>query len=272
MVTPSSRKLVVRYLIDTHRLSERVACKLACLSRTAFRYCPKTPSDIGLRERLKELAAQYSRYGYLMLHGLLKAEGLVVNKKHTYRLYTEEGLQVRTKKRKKLHRPRLVMDLPTRANQRWSMDFVSDQLSNGRRFRVLNIVDDFSREIIGQLVPVSISGQQVARFLTQLLEVRSKPDNIVCDNGTEFTSKAMFFWAKATSVTLAFIQPGKPTQNAFVESLNGKFRNECLNQHWFRTLDEARYEINLWREHYNHVRPHSSLNYMTPVEYANQAA
>ena len=129
-------KACCQYLIDTHRLSERVACKLACLGRTAFRYCPKTPSDIGLRERLKELAAQYSRYGYLMLHGLLKAEGLVVNKK-----------------RKKLNRPRLVMVLPTRANQRWSMDFVSDQLSNGRRFRILNIVDDFSREVIGNWCP-----------------------------------------------------------------------------------------------------------------------
>lgn len=145
MVTPSSRKLIVRYLIDAHKLSERVACRLACLSRTAFRYHPKTPADNGIRERLKELAVQYSRYGYLMLHGLLKAEGVVVNKKHTYRLYTEEGLQVRTQKRKKLHRSRMVMDLAARSNQRWSMDFVSDQLSNGRRFSVINVVDDFSR-------------------------------------------------------------------------------------------------------------------------------
>lgn len=203
MVTPSSRKLVVRYLIDTQRLSERVAYKLACLSRTAFRYKVKKLVDNALRERLKALAVQYSRYGYLMLHSLLKAEGLMVNKKRTYRLYMEEGLQVRTKKRKKLNRPRLVMELPTQVNQRWSMDFVSDQLSNDRRFRVLNVVNDFSREVIGQLVSVSIGGQQVARFLAQLIEVRNKPDNIVCDNGTEFTSKAMFFWSKATSVTLA---------------------------------------------------------------------
>ena len=140
------------------------------MSRTAFRYHLKTPSDLDVRGHLKELAARYSRYGYLMLHSLLKTEGLVVNKKHTYRLYTEEGLQVRTKKRKKLQRPRLVMDVPSRLNQRWSMDFVS-----------------------GQLVSVSISGQQVARYLTQLIEVRDKPDHIVCDNGTEFISKAMFF-------------------------------------------------------------------------------
>ncbi|WP_415644407.1 IS3 family transposase, partial [Shewanella algae] len=214
----------------------------------------------------------YPRYGYLMLHGLLRGEGWVKNRKRTYRLYTEEGLQVRTKKHKKLTRPRQPMEVPTTPNQRWSMDFVSDQLSNGRRFRVLNVVDDYSREMVGQLVSVAISGKQVARFLEQLMEERGKPKKVTCDNGTEFTSKAMFFWSKETGVTLGFIQPGKPTQNAFVESLNGKFRNECLNQHWFRTLDEARYEIELWREHYNHVRPYSSLNYMPPVAYAKQAA
>ena len=126
--------------------------------------------------------------------------------------------------------------------------------------------------MVGPLVSVSISGRQVSRFLSQLIEQRGKPKKIICDNGTECTSKAMFFWSKETSVQLGFIQPGKPTQNAFVESLNGTFRNECLNQHWFRTLDEAKYEIDLWREHYNNVRPHSSLNYLSPVAYAKQAA
>lgn len=272
MVTPAARKPIAQHLIDVFRLSERVACKLAGLSRTALRYQSKTNTDNGVRQRLKALATQYPRYGYLMLHGLLRGEGWVKNRKHTYRLYTEEGLQVRTKKRKKLTRPRQPMEVVTSTNQRWSMDFVSDQLSNGRRFRVLNVVDDYSREMVGQLVSVSISGRQVARFLSVLIEQRGKPNKITCDNGTEFTSKAMFFWSKETDVGLGFIQPGKPTQNAFVESLNGKFRNECLNQHWFRTMDEARYEIDLWREHYNCVRPHSSLNYMSPVEYARQAA
>lgn len=164
------------------------------------------------------------------------------------------------------------MELPTCVNERWSMDFVSDQLANGRRFRVLNVVDDFSREVVGQLVSASISGHQVARFLTRMCEERGTPRKIICDNGTEFTSKAMFFWSKEAGVTLGFIQPGKPTQNAFVESLNGKFRNECLNRQWFRTMDEARIEIDLWRTQYNHVRPHSSLNYMPPVEYARRAA
>ena len=237
-----------------------------------YRDQPKSRPDDLIRARLKELATQYPAYGYLLLHGLLKGEGLVINKKHTYRLYTEEGLQVRTKKRKKLSRLKQLIELPSAINQRWSMDFVSDQLSNGRRFRVLNVVDDYSREMLGQLVSTSISGQQVARFLNQLIESRSKPTKVVCDNGTEFTSKAMFFWSKENNVALGFIQPGKPTQNAFVESLNGKFRNECLNLHWFRTLSEAKYEINLWREHYNHVRPHSSLNYMPPVVYAKKVA
>ena len=269
---PAARKSVARHLIETFKMSERVSCKLAGISRTAFRYQHKDSGDMSIRTRLKELAAQYPRYGYLMLHGLLKGEGLVVNRKHTYRLYTEEALQVRTKKRKKLNRPRQPMEVPIETNQRWSMDFVSDQLSNGRRFRVLNVVDDYSREMVGQLVSVSISGRQVARFLEKLVEVRGKPNKVICDNGTEFTSKAMFFWSKESDVKLGFIQPGKPTQNAFVESLNGKFRNECLNQHWFRTLDEAKYEIDLWRDHYNNVRPHSSLNYMPPVEYARQVA
>ena len=259
-------------MIAKHRISERAACRLAGISRTAYRYQAKPSDDDVLRSRLKKLAVDQSAYGYLLLHGLLKAEGLVVNRKRTYRIYTEEGLQVRTKKRKKLQRPRQPMEVPLNINQRWSMDFVSDQLSNGRRFRVLNVVDDYSREMVGQLVSVSISGWQVARFLSQLIEARGQPNTIVCDNGTEFTSKAMFFWSQETGVKLGFIQPGKPTQNAFVESLNGKFRNECLNRHWFRSMEEARVEIDRWRHHYNHVRPHSSLNYLPAVAFAKQAA
>lgn len=269
---PVERKPVATYLMNTFGLSQRRACQLTKLSRTGYRYESKGYNDQVLRARLKELAAQYSRYGYLLLHGLLKAEGTVVNKKRTYRVYTEEGLQVRTKKRKKLTRPMLVMDSPEHVNDRWSMDFVSDQLSNGRRFRVLNVVDDFSREVIGQLTEFSISGARVARFLDRIIECRGKPTRITCDNGTEFTSKAMFFWSKETGTKLNFIQPGKPTQNAFVESLNGKFRDNCLNQHWFRTIEEARFEIDQWRYHYNHERPHSSLNYLTPVAFAEKAA
>ena len=272
MVTPAARKHVATHMIKVCHLSERTACKLAGVSRTGYRYQSKPARDDVLRSRLKVLAVEQSAYGYLLLHGILKNEGLVVNKKHTYRLYTEEGLQVRTKKRKKLQRPRQPMEVPSRVNQRWSMDFVSDQLSSGRRFRVLNVVDDFSREMVGQLVAVSITGSQVARFLSELFEDREKPQKIICDNGTEFTSKAMFFWSQESGVKLGFIQPGKPTQNAFVESLNGKFRNECLNRHWFRSLEDAETEIMLWQNQYNNVRPHSSLNYLPPVAFAGQAA
>lgn len=272
MVTPTGKRAAVRHAIDDYRLSERQSCKLVGLSRSSLRYKAKPVEDEPLRVRLRELATKYPRYGYLMLHALLKQEGLVVNRKRTYRIYTQEKLQVRTKKRKKLVRPRMPHVVPVAKNIRWSMDFVSDQLVNGRRFRVLNIVDDYSREMIGQLTSVSISGARVARFLDQLLEKRGRPDQIICDNGTEFTSKAMFLWQQDQQVKLSFIQPGKPTQNAFVESLNGKFRNECLNQNWFRTIEEAEVKIRLWREHYNNERPHSSLGYQTPVAFANRAA
>jgi putative transposase len=226
----------------------------------------------GVHFCLKTLAAEHTLYGYLLLHGLLKAEGLVINKKRTYRLYTEEALQIRTNKHKKLQRPRLPMEVPSAPNQRWSMDFVSDQLYDGRRFRVLNVMDDFTKEMVVQLAEVSISGRRVARFLDQVADVRDLPPIIICDKGPEFTGKAMFFWAWEKSVKLGFIQPGKPTQNAFIESLNRKFRNECLNQHWFKSLEEVRNEIDKKREHYNTVRPHSSLGYLPPVEFAKRAA
>lgn len=272
MVTPAGRKQVAAHLVSTYRLSERKACRLSGVSRNAYRYQTVPSQDAKLRRRLKELASQHNALGYPMLHGMLKSEGLVINKKRTYRIYSEEGLQLRKRRKKKLDRPRMPLTVPLGIDVRWSMDFVSDQLSNGRRFRVLNVKDDYSKELVGQLVAFSITGSQVARFLDQLIEARSAPDQITCDNGTEFTSKAMFFWQKESGVKLAFIQPGKPTQNAFVESLNGRFRQECLNQHWFRSLGEAKEIINKWQHHYNHERPHSTLNYMTPVAFSKRAA
>jgi len=201
---------------------------------------------------------------------MLKIEGHVINPKRTYRIYREEGLQVRTKRRKKLIRPRIPMVVPDAVNQRWSIDFVSDQLANGRRFRVLNIVDDYSRECVSQIVDFSISGQRLAREFDRL--TRQLPKTIVCDNGPEFTSKAMFFWAKRTGVKLHFIQPGKPTQNAFVESFNGKFREYCLNLNWFAGLEDTRLTIERWRQHYNHVRPHRSLGKKPPAVFAREVA
>ena len=273
MVKPADRKGIVNYLIEHGWLSERRACRLIGISRTGIRHLSqRSASDKKLKARLLELAELYPRYGYLMLHGLLKNEGMVINRKRTYRIYTQQGLQVRTKKRKKLTRPRMPMEVPIRVNERWSMDFIHDQLSDGRRFRVLNIMDEFSRECVGQLADVAISGERVSRYLGELINAREKPKAIVCDNGTEFTSKAMFFWAKDNQVALRFIQPGKPTQNAFIESFNDKFRGTCLNLHWFRSLSEAREEIEKWRIDYNQVRPHSSLNYQPPEVFARKIA
>ena len=229
-------------------------------------------NDGALIARLKGLGEQYPRYGYLMLHAMLKGEGLVVNRKRTYRVYTELGMQVRTKRRKKLIRPRIPMVVPSRVNERWSLDFVHDQLTDGRRIRILNIVDDYSRACVGQLVDTSISGVRVARYLDELLQTRSKPKSIVMDNGSELTSKAMFFWSQRTGVKLNFIQPGKPTQNAFVESFNGRFRDGCLNQHWFKSLDDAKQIIGNWQQHYNHERPHSSLGYQAPSVFESEVA
>ena len=272
MVTPAARRQGVEHLVTAQGVSQRRACRLVRLSRSVVHYRPRPKADEPLRCRLKELATHYPRYGYLMLHGLLSAEGLVINRKRTYRLYCEAQLQVRTRRRKKLTRPRVPMLLPEAPGQRWSFDFVSDQLASGRRFRILNIIDDCSRECVGQIIDTSVSGDRVARFLDAHAEHQSLPTTIVCDNGSEFTSKAMFFWSQRTGVKLHFIQPGKPTQNAFVESFNARFRDTCLNQHWFRDLNDARLVIDDWRYHYNHVRPHSSLGYMPPAVFAQKAA
>ena len=231
-------------MIGLGLLSQRRACRLLGIHRSVARHQSQRGSDSELRERLKQLAAEYPRYGYELLHGMLKAEGLVVNGKKTYRIYREEKLQVRRKRRKRLSaRDRVRMPMPEGADQRWSMDFVSDQLATGRRFRVLKVVDDYSRECIGQIVDSSITGERVSRLLDQVMLDRSRPEAIITDNGPEFTSKAMHLWSQRTGVTLRFIQPGKPIQNALVESFNSKFRDACLNEHWFLDLADARRTI-----------------------------
>ena len=190
MVTPQAKRSAVSSLMNSLNLSQRRACLLINLNRSTYHYrSTQAERDEVLRTRMKQLATQYSAYGYLILHALLKQEGLVVNKKRTYRVYTEEGLQVRTKRRKKLYRPRVCLELPDRPNERWSMDFVHDQLSNGRRFRVFNVVDDYSRECVLQLADTSISGIRVARCLTELIQQRGKPKSIVCDNGLPAESR-----------------------------------------------------------------------------------
>lgn len=271
MVTTRQRRRVVEHLKEC-RVSERRACRLVGFSRSAAWRPLLGRDDATLRGQLKALAERYPRYGCPTLHDMLRAEGQVRNHKRTYRIYCEEGLQVRTKKRKKLNRPRVPLVVPNRVNERWSVDFVSDQLANGRRFRVFNVVDDFSRECILQVVDFSIGGQRLTRELDRLAAERQLPSRIVLDNGPELTSKAMFFWSKRTRVKLHFIQPGKPTQNAFVESFNGKFREYCLDQNWFASLEDARSIIGDWRQHYNHVRPHRSLGKKPPAVFAREAA
>lgn len=263
-----AKRRAVGFLMDEMGLSERCACRVAGLSRSVWQYRLEGGDDGSVLERLRVLASENRRYGYLRLHALLRREGLVTNPKRTYRLYRREGLQVRTKKRRKLpRRDRIAPQVPDRPMQRWSLDFVHDQLADYRRFRVLNIVDDHSRICPGQIVDVSISGTRLVRYLDDLAVMVGLPEEIVLDNGPEGTSRAMFAWSEKTGVRLRFIEPGKPVQNAFVESFNGRFRDECLNQHWFTSLRHARQVIAEWRKHYNTRRPHSALGYRTPTEY-----
>lgn len=262
------KRKAVGFLMSELGLSERRSCRIVGLTRSVQQYRSRPRDDAVVIDRMKILASENRRYGYLRLHAMLRREGLVTNRKRTWRLYVAQGLQVRTKKRRKLpRRDRVPIQAPERPMQRWSMDFVGDQLADYRRFRVLNIVDDHSRLCPGQIVDVSISGIRIAKFLDDLALRLGLPEEIVLDNGPEGTSRAMFDWSERTGVRLRFIEPGKPVQNAFVESFNGKFRDECLNLHWFRSLHHAREEIARWRAHYNTERPHSALGYMSPKEF-----
>lgn len=268
-----AKRKAVGFLREEFSMSERRACRTVGLARSVAQYRPIPRNDEAATVRLKELASANRRYGYKRLHALMRREGLVANHKRTYRLYCQEGLQVRTKKRRKLpRRDRVPIMAPDAPNERWSLDFVSDQLATCRRFRVLNIVDDHSKFCPGQIVDVSISGEKLAGFLDDLGEICGLPKEIVLDNGPEGTSKAMFDWSERTGVRLRFIEPGKPVQNAFVESFNGRFRDECLNQSWFRSLRHAREEIEAWRIHYNTERPHSALGYQSPTEFLQTRA
>lgn len=257
------------HLKEEFQFSERRACTIVGLCRNSYRYQAKQKNDAEIRSRLRELAEKRRKFGAPKLHTLLRREGHLINHKRTERLYREEGLSLRLKKRKKrISHLRVVMDRPERINQHWSMDFVSDSLYNGRRFRVLTVVDDLSRECPVLEVDHSLTGQRVTRVLDRIALTRGLPEVITVDNGPEFISKALDLWAYENSVKLRFIQPGKPVQNAYIESFNGKFRNECLNDNVFVSLQSARNIIEAWRQDYNSERPHSSLNDMTPEEFA----
>jgi putative transposase len=270
MVKPAAYRQAVGFLRSEFEFSERRACNVLGHARSSCRYVPRRSMVQALVDELRQHAAERPRFGYRRLHVLLRRRGWRVNHKRVYRLYRAEGLAVRRKKRKRLAAGlRVVLPLPTRPNERWSMDFVQDTLASGRRFRTLNIVDDLTRECLAIEVDTSLGGQRVVRVLDRLAATRGLPQVIVSDNGPEFAGRVLDAWAYGTGVKLHFIRPGKPVENAYVESFNGKFRDECLNEHWFLDLDDARTKIETWRVDYNEVRPHSSLANATPKEYSS---
>jgi putative transposase len=256
--------------MESFRVAEYRACKVIMISRSNFNYQTKKDGQAPLRLRIKDIASARVRYGYRRIHVLLKREGWKVNHKRVYRLYCLEGLHLRVKGKKKrvrsLKRPERLN--ATRLNESWSMDFVSDALFNGRRFRALTIVDNFSRECPAIEVGQGIRGDQVVELLEYLKLVRGLPETICVDNGSEFVSKVMDKWAYEHGVKLSFSRPGKPVDNAFIESFNGSFRDECLNVNWFLSIEDAKQKIETWRNDYNEFRPHSSLENMTPNQFA----
>ena len=251
-----------------HSLSERHACKLLEVDRTSYRYEPQAEREAALRQELLTLARQKPRYGYRRLGELLARRGWAVNPKRVYRLYREEHLAVRRLKRKRLRRPAQPVSQLDDANQEWAMDFVTDSLASGRGFRALTLQDGFTRECLAIEVDSCLSSRRVTRVLEWVISQRGRPHSIRCDNGPEFTSRHFLGWCEEQQIPLLHIQPGRPMQNGRVESFNGRLRDECLNASWFLTLADAKQKIEAWREDYNAERPHSSLGYQTPEEFA----
>jgi putative transposase len=260
MVGPAAKREAVAHLCGTMEMSERRACTLIAADRTMIRYRSRRPPETALRARLRELANQRRRFGYRRLFILLRREGEPSGVNRIYRLYREEGLTVRKRRaRRRTVGTRAPILVEARVNARWSLDFVHDQFALGRRFRILNIVDDVTRECLAAIPDTSISGRRVARELTVLIRTRGKPGMIVSDNGTEFTSNAILGWAIDHQVEWHYIAPGKPMQNGFVESFNGRMRDELLNESLFLDLDHTRQLIGAWVTDYNTARPHSAL-------------
>lgn len=240
------------------------------IGRSSARYKARRSGDEELRERLRQLAGERRRFGYRRLHVMLGRQGERVNHKRVYRLYREEGLTVRKRARKRVSRAERLPALAlSAANQCWSLDFVSDWLAPGRKVRALTIVDAYTRESLAIEVDTSLPGVRVARVLDRVIAERgAKPAELRLDNGPELTSRALDQWAYERGVSLRFIEPGKPVQNAHIESFNGRLRDECLNEHWFLTLAHARQIIEEWRCDYNQRRPHSALGNLTPLEFS----
>ncbi|BEQ14169.1 transposase [Desulfoferula mesophila] len=270
---PVRKRALAGYLEKVFKVSERRACQVLKFARSSHRYQSIADRQDELRMRLRDLAAVRVSYGYRRLHVLLRREGWLVNAKRVYRLYTEEGLTMRRKRpRRRVSATRRVVSQPKpkRSNESWSMDFVSDQLYSGHQLRVLTIVDNFSRESLALKAGQSLRGDDVVAVLNQLVAERGAPKSIKVDNGSEFTSKVLDQWAYWNKVELDFSRPGKPTDNPFIESFNGRLREECLNENWFVSVVDAQDKLDTWRLDYNQHRPHSSLGNMTPEAYAKQ--
>jgi putative transposase len=267
-VTATERRRVVTEVQAAAGVSQRRAIRFTGFPRSTVRYRSVREPQTALVARIHALAAARPRWGYRWIHRLLVREGWSVNRKRVQRLYRAEGLAVRRRrKRRRSAIPRPVRPPLTGPNQRWSLDFVHDALSTGRRFRCLTVLDEYSREALAVHVAYSIPAAEVIAVLERLRQERGLPAVLVTDNGSEFTSRAFDAWAYARDVKLDFIQPGKPYQNAFIESFNGTLRDDCLNLHWFASLAQARLTIEVWRQDYNHVRPHSALGELTPAEF-----
>jgi putative transposase len=271
MVGPAAKREAVAHLHSSLEMSERRACSLVAADRTMVRYRSRRPPDTALRARLRELANERRRFGYRRLFVLLRREGEQSGINRIYRLYRQEGLTVRKRRaRRRAVGTRCPILVEAKVNARWSLDFVHDQFAQGRRFRILNVVDDVTRECLAAIPDTSISGRRVARELTALIQRRGKPEMIVSDNGTEFTSNAMLTWTEERQLEWHYIAPGRPMQNGYIESFNGRMRDELLNETLFTDLAHARQAIDAWVADYNTARPHSALAYQTPRAYAAQ--
>ena len=264
-------KASVEHIRTKFAFTERRACRLLLLAVSSYRYKPRQQAG-GVRERLIALARERPRFGYRRLHVLLEREGEAINHKRVHRIYREAGLALRKKKRKHCVRVSTPLGVYTAANQEWALDFVHDVLASGRTIRVLNVIDAYTRESLAMEVDTSFAGLRVTRALDAIIAKRGKPQAIRADNGPELTSRHFLAWALEGKIDLVHIQPGKPTQNAYVESFHSKLREECLRVNWLQNLFEARRIPARWREDYNHTRPHSSLGYRTPAEFAAQAS
>ncbi len=266
-MTPATQRAAVAYVQEHLGFSERHACRLVGIGRSTARYRPRrSAADDALRQRLHELARARPRFGYRRLHILLRRDGILVNHKRVARLYRLDGLAVRRRTRKRVaRRERGPQPGPVRPNEHWALDFLSDALASGRRIRLLTVVDLCTREALAIEVDTSLPGERVVRVLERIAQTRGRPTQVVLDNGPELTGKAVGQGADQHGVELRFIDPGKPVQNAVCESFNGRFRDECLNEHWFLDLSDARQIIESWRRADNQQRPHSALGYQTPA-------